>query len=126
MIGRILRLANPLNRAVILGFVWSHRRSIMRWGRSFWNELRSADRIEPGRLALMWKVLWAVTGDDELAKARQLRSLRLDGDVVVVDASRGWRGRSRLVDRLQEVDGVSRVVDVDGDQFAATIETTAR
>ena len=126
MVSRLFRFANPLNRATMAGFIWSHRRSIMRWGRSFWHEVKSPSRIDPGRLALMWRVLWTITRDDQLGKAKQLRSVRLDGDTVIVDAASRWKGRSRLVDRLQRVEGVSRVVDVQGDHLPGTIDTTAR
>ena len=126
MFSRLFRFANPLNRAAIAGFIWSHRRSIMRWGRSFWHEVKAPSRIDPSRLALMWRVLWSITRDDRLAKAKQLRSVRLDGDTVVVDAASRWKDRSRLVDRLERVEGVSRVVDAQGLQMPGTIETTAR
>ena len=53
MLGRFRSIANPFTRAAILAFVWSHRRTIMRWGRSFWNELRRPEPIDRHRLSLL-------------------------------------------------------------------------
>ncbi len=123
---RALRtLANPFTRTAMIAFAWSHRHTIMRWGRSFWVELRRPGRIEPARLTLIGKVLWAITRDDRLAHARQLRQVRLDGTTLVVDASRGWRGTARLVDELSEVDGLTAITDTRGRPLQGTITTTA-
>jgi hypothetical protein len=115
---------NPFNRLAVAAFVWTHRRSILRWGRSFWAELRAPHRIEPQRLALIARVLWAITRDDRLAKARQLKRVSLDGDVVIVDASPRWSQRHRLVDVLSDVPGVSAVVDARGRRLAGSIDVT--
>jgi hypothetical protein len=123
---RMLRkVANPFNRTALLLFAWSHRRTIMRWGRSFWTELRSAGPIDRRRLTVIGRVLWAITRDEELAKARQLRQVRLDGDTVVVDAPRSWSGTARLVDELSAIPGIVDVVDERGRPLSGSVETSA-
>jgi hypothetical protein len=123
---RTLRtVMNPVSRTALIAFAWTHRRTIMRWGRSFWSELTRPGRIDPSRLSTISKVLWAITRDDELAKARQLRQIRLDGDELVIDASSRWRGRARLVDRLKSVEGIARIVDIDGRVIPGSIQTSA-
>lgn len=118
-------VANPFSRTALIAFAWTHRRTIMRWGRSFWSELTKPGRIDPKRLALIGKVLWAITRDGELARARQLRHVELDGDVLVIDAASRWRGRARLVDTLLEIDGVDAVTDTKGRVLTGSIDTTA-
>lgn len=125
MFRRLTMLANPFTRTAMLAFAWSHRRTIMRWGRSFATELRRPGRIEPKRLQTIGKVLWEITSHDELAQARQLRQIRLDGDTVVVDASPGWNRTARLVDLLDGIDGVNRVVDTRGRRLTGSIEARA-
>ena len=116
---------NPLSRTALIAFAWSHRRTIMRWGRSFMSELTRPGRIDPRRLSTISRVLWTITRDDQLAKARQLRQVRLDGDALVIDASSRWRGRARLVDQLKSVDGIARIVDIDGRVIPGSIQTSA-
>ena len=125
MFRRLTMLFNPFTRTAVLAFAWSHRRTIMRWGRSLYTELRRPGRIEPKRLQTIGKVLWEITNNEELAGARQLREVRLDGDRVVVDASPGWKRTARLVDLLQGIDGVSGVVDTGGRPLRGTVEATA-
>ncbi len=123
---RALRtLANPFSRTALVAFAWSHRRTIMRWGRSFWTELRKPGRIAPERLSTIGRVLWAITRDDELARARQLRQVRLEGNVLVVDAAPGWRGTARLVDELADVGGVAAITDARGNVLAGAIPAAA-
>ena len=38
-------VANPFSRTALIMFAWTHRRTIMRWGRSFWTELTQPGRI---------------------------------------------------------------------------------
>jgi hypothetical protein len=122
---RMLRtMANPFTRTAILAFAWSHRRTIMRWGRSLFNELRRPGWIDPDRLVLIGKVLWAITSDDRLAHAKQLRQVRLEGSTLVVDASRGWKGTARLVDEVSEIDGITAVTDTSGKRLEGTIPAT--
>lgn len=123
---RALRtVANPFTRTAMIAFAWSHRRTIMRWGRSFWSELRQPTRIDPKRLALIGQVLWAITRDDRLAQARQLRHVSLDGTTLVVDASPGWKGTARLVDELGEIGGITAITDTGGHPLQGSIPTTA-
>lgn len=123
---RLLRgLANPFTRTAMIALASSHRHSILRWGRSFWNELRSQRRIDPSRLVLMGRVLWAITSDDRLAKSYQLRQVRLDGSTLVVEAKRGWKGSARLVDQLGDIAGITAITDASGRPFVASIETTS-
>ncbi|HYN33914.1 MAG TPA: hypothetical protein VES40_14915 [Ilumatobacteraceae bacterium] len=125
MIRALRGLANPFTRMAIIAFVWSHRHSILRWGRSFWNELRTSGRIDPSRLMLMGRVLWAITSDDRLAHSPQLRHVRLDGSTLVVDAKRGWKGSARLVDELGGIAGITAITDASGRPLEASIETTS-
>ncbi len=126
MLRALTKVANPFTRTAIIAFVWTHRRTILRWGRSFWTELRKPGVIEPARLTLIGRVLWTITRDDELAKARQLRHVQLDGTTLIVDTSPGWRGTARLVDELDDVPGITRIVDAKGNLLAGTIPTTSR
>ncbi|MEO6571889.1 MAG: hypothetical protein ABIO83_10115 [Ilumatobacteraceae bacterium] len=121
----ITRLVNPFTRTAMVAFAWSHRRSVMRWGRSLYTELRRPGRIEPRRVQQIARVLWNITSDDELANARQLREVRLDGDVLVVDAASGWKRTAKLVDALSDVPGITRIVDQQGKVLAGSIDTTA-
>jgi len=107
-------------------FAWQHRRSIMRWGRSLWTELRRPGRIEPRRLQQIGRVLWAITRDDAFAEAKQLREVRLDGDVLVVDVAPGWSRTARLVDVLDDIPGIVAVNDSTGQPLLGSIATTAR
>jgi hypothetical protein len=123
---RALRtVANPFTRTAIIAFVWAHRRTILRWGRSFWNELRQPNRIEPSRLMLIGKVLWAITRDERLAQSRQLRRISLDGTTLVVDTTPGWKGTARLVDELSEIPGITAITDTKGTTLAGSIPTAA-
>lgn len=126
MLSRLSSLFNPISRTAVLAFAWSHRRTIMRWGRSLYSELRRPGRIEPRRLQQIAKVLWEITSDDELAKARQLREIRIEGDELVVDTTPGWKRTVKLVDALDEIPGITRIVDQDGNVLAGTIVTTAK
>ena len=123
---RTLRSAvNPFTRTALIAFAWTHRRTILRWGRSFWNELRRPGRISPTRLTLIAKVLWTITREDQLAQARQLKQVRLDGTTLVVETTPGWRGTARLVDELDDIAGITAITDAKGNVLAGTIPTTA-
>ncbi len=126
MLRTFSKIANPFTRTAIIAFVWTHRRTILRWGRSFWTELRRPGMIEPARLTLIGRVLWAITREDQLAKARQLRHVQLDGTTLVVDTAPGWRGTARLVDELDDIPGITAIVDAKGNVLAGSIVTTAR
>ena len=108
----------------MIAFAWSHRHTILRWGGSFWHELRSPSRIDPSRLALMSKVLWAITSDERLAKSHQLKHVRLDGSTLVVDAAHGWTGSARLVDELGGIAGITAITDARGRRLTGSIATT--
>jgi len=123
MLGRFRSIANPFTRAAILAFAWSHRRTIMRWGRSFWNELRRPEPIDRHRLTLIGRVLWAITRDHQLATARQLRHVTLEGSTLRVDAPPGWWGRARLVDEVSDIEGITAVTDYKGRPLEGSINT---
>ena len=125
MFRKLTMLFNPFTRTAALAFAWSHRRTVMRWGRSFYTELKKPGKIDPGRLQTIAKVLWEITGDVDLANAKQLRAVRLDGDKVVVDTSAGWKQVTRLVDLLDDIEGVNGVVDTKGNRLSGSIEATA-
>ncbi len=126
MVRRVVSLFNPFTRTALLAFAWSHRRTIMRWGRSLYAELRRPGRIDPRRLQTIGRVLWAITRDDQLADARQLRDVRLRGDELVVDVAPRWSGTARLVDTLTDIPGVSEVVDQHGKPLSGSILVTSR
>ncbi len=125
MFRKLTMLFNPFTRTAALAFAWSHRRTVMRWGRTLYTELKRPGKIEPKRLLTISKVLWEVTRNDDLANAKQLREVRLDGDKVVVDTAAGWKQVSRLVDLLDGIDGVNGVVDTHGNRLSGSIEATA-
>ena len=125
MFRRLGLLVNPFTRTAVLAFAWSHRRAVARWGRSLWTELRRPGRIEPQRLQQIAKVLWAITGKESLSRAKQLREVRLEGDVLVVDAAPGWKRTAELVDVLADVPGITRIVDRHGTVLAGTVPATA-
>lgn len=119
------RLANPFTRTAILAFAWTHRHQIMRWGRSLWTELKRPGRIEPRRLQQIGRVLWTITRDETLSDARELREVRLEGDVLIVDTAPGWKRTSRLVDALDKVPGIIAINDARGQRLAGSINATA-
>jgi hypothetical protein len=97
----------------------------MRWGRSLWTELRRPGRIDPRRLQQIGRVLWAITRDETLSGASELREVRLEGDVLVVDASPGWKRTARLVDALDEIPGITAINDARGHRLAGSIDAAA-
>src|SRR5690606_39172046 len=109
MFRRVGRIANPFTRSAVVLFAWTHRRKILRWGRSLWTELRRPGRIGPKRLQQIARVLWAVTRDETLADAKQLREVRLEGDVLVVDVAPGWKRTAHLVDVLDDIPGITAI-----------------
>lgn len=119
------RIANPFTRSAVVLFAWTHRRKILRWGRSLWTELRRPGRIEPKRLQQIARVLWAVTRDETLADAKQLREVRLEGDVLVVDVAPGWKRTAHLVDVLDDIPGITAINDAKGRPLAGSIPATA-
>lgn len=122
---RTMRTAmNPFTRTAIIAFVWTHRRNILRWGRSFWNELKRPGRISPTRLGLIARVLWSITREEQLAQARQLKHVRLDGSVLVIDSTPGWKGTARLVDQLGDIPGITAITDPNGTLLAGTVPAT--
>lgn len=125
MIRRAARIANPFTRSAVLLFAWTHRRKILRWGRSLWAELRRPGRIEPRRLQQIARVLWAITRDDTLADAKQLRDVRLEGDVLVVDVAHGWKRTAHLIDVLDDVPGITAVNDARGRPLAGHLPARA-
>jgi hypothetical protein len=116
------KLTNPFTRTAVLAFAWTHRHEILRWGRSLWAELTRPGRIEPSRLSTIAQVLWKIAGDESLSRSKKLRSVRLDGDVLVLDTARGWRGTPVLVSRLQDVSGIRRIVDSSGREVGPVID----
>ncbi len=125
MLRRLTTLFNPFTRTAVVAFAWTHRRTIMRWGRSLWVELRRPGRIEPRRLRQIATVLWAITSDDDLAHAKELREVRLVGDELVVDTTPGWRRTARLVDALDDIPGIARIVDRHGHVLSGSINVTS-
>lgn len=126
MIRRITTLFNPFTRTAVLAFAWSHRRTITRWGRTLYTELRRPGKIDPKRLQQIGRVLWTITSDGDLARAKQLREVRLAGNELVLDTTPGWKRTARLVDALDDIPGITRIVDQNGNVLAGTIETIAR
>lgn len=126
MVRGLSKLFNPFTRTAVLAFAWSHRRTIMRWGRSLYAELRRPGRIDPKRVQQIARVLWAITADDDLAQAKQLREVRIRGDELVVDTTPGWKRTARLVDALGDVPGITRIVDQQGRVLAGSIAATTR
>ena len=125
MLRTLRRTVNPFTRTAIIAFAWTHRRTILRWGRSFWNELRRPGRISPTRLTLIARVLWTITREEQLAQSRQLKQVRLVGTTLVVDTTPGWKGTARLVDELDEIPGITSITDARGNVLGGTIPTTA-
>ena len=125
MVHRLPWSLRRINRLALLAFAWSHRRTILRWLRSLWAEIRSPRPLDYQRLRLLGRVLWAITRDDRFSTSEQLRRVQLDGDVVVVDASPGWSGRAHLADELQTIPGVAAVIDRAGRPLEASIVAAA-
>jgi hypothetical protein len=48
--------------------------------------------------------------------------VRLDGDVLTLDTTRGWQGTPMLVARLGDVRGVNRIVDRSGRDLGTVID----
>lgn len=126
MFRRARRLSSPFTRSAVLLFAWQHRRAIMRWGRSLWTELHGRGRINPRRLGQIGRVLWAITRDDTLAEAKELRDVRLDGDVLLVDVKPGWKRTPRLVDALDGIPGIAAITDQHGRALTGSVAASAR
>ncbi len=126
MIGTIVKGANPFSRMALITLAYAHRHSILRWGRSLYTELRRPGRIEPRRLQQIGRVLWVITRDDMLSGARQLREVRLDGDVLVIDSKPGWKRQARLVDVLSDIPGITDITDPQGRPLVGTINVASR
>jgi hypothetical protein len=118
------RLVRPfwLTRTAVLVFAWQHRHEILRWGRTIWAELTRPGKIQPTRLALLGQILWVITSDESIARSKHLKAVRLDGDVLTLDTTRGWQGTPMLVARLGDVRGVSRIVDRSGRDLGTVID----
>ncbi|MFZ1489448.1 MAG: hypothetical protein WAS51_05860 [Ilumatobacteraceae bacterium] len=124
MFALLRKVARPFTRTALIAFTWSHRHEVLRWGRSFWLELRRGP-LDLNRLYRLGRVLWHISADETLAGAKQLRIVRIDGDSVVLDTEPGWRGTPRLVMRLHEVGGVNRIVDSVGRELSPAIAAVA-
>jgi hypothetical protein len=112
---------SPVVRTAILTFAWNHRHEIMRWGRTLWYEVAGVSGVSPARTIRTGQVLLAVASDPELRNAPQLRRVTMHGDVVEVDVDRDWKLLPRLIQRIERVKGVERVV-----LAGEPIEATAR
>jgi len=126
MIRTVLKGANPFSRMALLTLAFAHRHAILRWGRSLYTELRRPGPIAPRRLQQIGRVLWAITRDDLLSGARQLREVRLEGDVLVVDATPGWKRQARLIDVLSDIPGITDITDPQGRHLVGTINVASR
>lgn len=122
----LTKALNPFTRTALITFAWTHRHSILRWGRSLSSELRRPGRIAPRRLQQIGRVLWTITRDDALSGAKQLRQVRLEGDVLIIDAQRGWTGQARLVDALSDIPGITGITDPSGRSLVGTIAASSR
>ena len=111
---------NPVARTAVLTFAWNHRHEIYRWGRSLWNELFGRSGLSPARTLRTGQVLLAVAADPRLRNAPELRKVTLHGDVVELDVDARWELLPTLVERIERVKGVERVVLASG-----PIEATA-
>ena len=120
---RVLRRAlYPFTRTAVLAFVWTHRHEILRWGRSLYAEITGPGGVTPARLSTIAQVLWKVTSNQKLSRSHHLKSVRLDGDTLVLDVDPGWRGTPKLVSELSEVNGVRRVVNRGGVELRPVID----
>ncbi|HEY3485688.1 MAG TPA: hypothetical protein VGK49_09900 [Ilumatobacteraceae bacterium] len=116
------RALYPFTRTAVLAFVWAHRHEIMRWGRSLYAEITGPGGVTPSRLSTIAQVLWRVTNKQDLSRSRHLKSVRLDGDTLVLDVDPGWRGTPKLVSELSEVNGVRRIVSRTGAELRPVID----
>lgn len=115
-------LLNPASRAALAAWAWNHRHEVLRWGRSLWNEVVGRRDVDPARALRTGRVLLAIASDPELRNAPELRRVTMREDMVDLEVDPTWEALGRLVDRVQRVEGVSRVVVNSGE----VIETTAR
>ncbi|MEZ5260072.1 MAG: hypothetical protein R2705_25240 [Ilumatobacteraceae bacterium] len=79
--GRLFKtVANPFSRTALIMFAWTHRRTIMRWGRSFWTRLTQRTCRSEADHADRQGLVGDHFRDPELAGARQLKHVHFDAD----------------------------------------------
>lgn len=99
-----------MGRTAIVKLLWAHRHDMSRWGRSLWSEVRNPDGVSPARLATIGRVLVAITSDEKVSSAGELRQVRLVDDTIVLDVAPGWERARSVSDRLLQIKGVRQVM----------------
>lgn len=87
--------AFPLTRTTLLFLAWKHRYTVMLWFRSIRAELSTAG-LEPGRLRVLLRGLWAISNHRRTTNSEPLRRISLRGDGFGVEARDGWIGRATV------------------------------
>ena len=103
-------LLNPVTRVALTTFAWNHRHEILRWGRTFYDQLIGRSDVSPARALRTGKVLFAIASDAELRNARQLRKVTMTDDVVDLDVDESWNRLPRLIHQVRGVSGVEEVL----------------
>jgi len=88
---------------------WSQRHTLALWGRSLRAEAQRGRPVDVIRARRLVSTLLRVTTDPRLSNAPELRSLELDGDVVVAHTDEHWSKRPMLTSVLTGVSHVNEV-----------------
>ncbi len=121
---RFTTLLNPLSRTALFTLAWNRRHDIFRWGRSLAAELQRPESISPQRLYTVTKVLAAVTSDEGLSGAKELKQVRIEGDTVVLRVDPNWSRVHHLSQRLLQIKGINQVL-TEADRETSPTERTS-
>jgi hypothetical protein len=93
----------------MLALLWGRRHTALLWYRTLRAELGRGRPYDAHRARTLASALMRVTTDGRLANAPELRSLRLDGDVIHADVDGHWARRGVLRATLGGVEGINVV-----------------
>lgn len=111
-----------LTRPLVLALLWGRRHTALLWYRTLRAELSRGRPFDAHRARTLASALMRVTTDGRLANAPELRSLRLDGDVVHADVDGHWARRGVLRATLGAVEGINVVRLSETDETASNDE----
>ena len=85
------RLTRPVSRPAALFLLWTHRRTVALWLRSFRSEFAhgQSNAHDPQRWKTLVSALWRVSKDSTLLQENELRRLVVADDDEIVVASLG-------------------------------------
>lgn len=92
----------------MLFLFWTKRHTLRQWATSLRMEV-SRGRFDRARFQTLVHALYKLSTDDRVANSPKVRSLRVVGDLVEVDADMHWNQLPALRTALAQVPAISRV-----------------